>query len=744
MTATTNYRSRQIQPGISEQRNFRSRRIVNRAQSTRSHLQSAKRSSQGAQQIASKLLGGASKHTPQKSAPRKSNGGLAAKAAKSFIEGKTAPGKSTGGLGQKTARSFISGIGKQQGKKPQGAISQAGKAAAKKAVKSTVKNSARAASGGTSLVVEAGIALLKTKTGRRIIVGLCLLSLLTWIGLFLLPIILLDEATGPTSQVAGAVNTQAANTALQQTPGVPSGVPTASIEPFEQAEKQTSVPWEILFAIFYYEHLGGTTVANQAGTCPPTTTAPYCPATSTFSSPPPPGTIGPFGYSQKLLSQYGLTKSDVNNLNGALTVTAGAIAQYMQSQNVPGSAGLLSGIQDTGNGMTYTTTPNSVAYDQAMLGALSKLPIANQSTSLDENILTLAQDWELGSVNSAQSGGAGAYMVCANATGKTVSIVDNNGQTLDLDGEQIANAAIISSTAKQMGLPLAASVIATMTALQESSLFNYPNANVPGSIGYPGSQLGGYTTSNPPNNGTSLGLFQQQNNWGSIAQRLNQADATKLFLQRLVAIPNWQSQPYGQDAQTVQGSKYPLAYQPWQQGASTLVGAVSGIKCSAGVSTANLTGVAKTVVSAASAFIGNTPYVWGGGNAAGPTLGASGTGAVGPAGYVGKPGFDCSGLTLYAFAQAGIDLPHYSGTGGQFSIVESSPTFTTNISQLQPGYLVFFVGVGDGGSYGNPGHVGIYIGNGQMINAPTTGQMVSIAPVTQSTAGGFVGGGMPG
>jgi len=56
---------------------------------------------------------------------------------------------------------------------------------------------------------------------------------------------------------------------------------------------------------------------------------------------------------------------------------------------------------------------------------------------------------------------------------------------------------------------------------------------------------------------------------------------------------------------------------------------------------------------------------------------------------------------------------------------------------------VFFMGVGDNGSSGSPGHVGIYIGNGKMINAPTTGQMVSIAPVTQSTAGGFIGGGYP-
>jgi cell wall-associated NlpC family hydrolase len=82
------------------------------------------------------------------------------------------------------------------------------------------------------------------------------------------------------------------------------------------------------------------------------------------------------------------------------------------------------------------------------------------------------------------------------------------------------------------------------------------------------------------------------------------------------------------------------------------------------------------------------PYVWG---SAGPTT------------------FDCSGLVVWSFAQAGISLPHYSY--GQMAM--GAPVAA---SDLQPGDLVFFYG----GS-----HVGIYIG-GQFIHAPHTGTVVQV------------------
>ncbi|ADK13240.1 MULTISPECIES: NlpC/P60 family protein [Clostridium] len=96
------------------------------------------------------------------------------------------------------------------------------------------------------------------------------------------------------------------------------------------------------------------------------------------------------------------------------------------------------------------------------------------------------------------------------------------------------------------------------------------------------------------------------------------------------------------------------------------------------------------VVAYASNFLG-VPYVWGG---------------------TSPSGFDCSGLVQYVYAHFGIDLPRTS---------QEQQTVGTAVSrdELQPGDLVFF---------GSPAyHVGIYVGGGQFINAPKTGDVVKIA-----------------
>ncbi|MBP1054001.1 peptidoglycan DD-metalloendopeptidase family protein [Rhodococcus qingshengii] len=109
------------------------------------------------------------------------------------------------------------------------------------------------------------------------------------------------------------------------------------------------------------------------------------------------------------------------------------------------------------------------------------------------------------------------------------------------------------------------------------------------------------------------------------------------------------------------------------------------------------------VVSAAREYLG-TPYVWGGGGTGGPSNG----------------GFDCSGLTSFAVhaASAGkVALPRTSEE--QWSVGVEIP-----IDRAQPGDLVF----GGWGPNG-PGHVGIYAGGGQMVHAPTTGDVVKEAPL---------------
>jgi cell wall-associated NlpC family hydrolase len=104
------------------------------------------------------------------------------------------------------------------------------------------------------------------------------------------------------------------------------------------------------------------------------------------------------------------------------------------------------------------------------------------------------------------------------------------------------------------------------------------------------------------------------------------------------------------------------------------------------------------------------PYSWGGGNAAGPSRGIdSGAGTV---------GFDCSGLMLYAFAGVGIKLDHYSGS--QYNAGRKVPN-----SQMRRGDMLFW---GPNASQ----HVALYLGDGQMLEAPYTGSVVKISPVRSS------------
>jgi peptidoglycan DL-endopeptidase CwlO len=100
-----------------------------------------------------------------------------------------------------------------------------------------------------------------------------------------------------------------------------------------------------------------------------------------------------------------------------------------------------------------------------------------------------------------------------------------------------------------------------------------------------------------------------------------------------------------------------------------------------------------SVVDVAMQYLG-TPYVWGG---ASPS------------------GFDCSGLVVYAYGQIGVSLPHYTGALWQSGSSVSS-------DQLAAGDLVFFNGLG---------HVGIYIGGGQFIHSPHTGDVVKISSLSE-------------
>jgi cell wall-associated NlpC family hydrolase len=84
-------------------------------------------------------------------------------------------------------------------------------------------------------------------------------------------------------------------------------------------------------------------------------------------------------------------------------------------------------------------------------------------------------------------------------------------------------------------------------------------------------------------------------------------------------------------------------------------------------------------------------------------------------GAAGPDHFDCSGLTMYAYAAAGISLPHHAAS--QFN-----EGHHVSQGELQPGDLVFFES--------NLGHMGMYIGNNQFIHSPHTGDVVKISDLS--------------
>lgn len=374
-----------------------------------------------------------------------------------------------------------------------------------------------------------------------------------------------------------------------------------------------------------------------------------------------------------------------------------------------------------------------------------------------------------GSSNSGGGcgGGAGLNQPGGAAVGATAP--------QDLPAASRANAATIIHVGQSMQVPPQGIIVALATSSRESGGFkNYANdgtdprltpdqKDVVQSLQLPHDAVG--------HDHGSIGIFQQQFPiWGTVAELMDPATAARKFYEALLKVRGWESMPVTVAAQTVQGSAFPDAYAAHEVVARQLYGELAGtaaatvpgapaaadvalVACPANPANGPIgvvangitvqlpaqagvagtltfpTQAAATAATAGLSYLG-TRYSWGGGSPAGPTVGIHDGGVADSFGDYDHPGFDCSGLMLYSYAQAGVFFGR--DTNAEFAQVKTHVPW----AQAQPGDLLF---------YGNPAlthHVAMYLGqvDGKqlMLEAPQSGDVVKVSTVR--TGGDFLAG----
>lgn len=299
---------------------------------------------------------------------------------------------------------------------------------------------------------------------------------------------------------------------------------------------------------------------------------------------------------------------------------------------------------------------------------------------------------------------------------------------LDDPAEQIPNAKTIQATGVAMNIPARGQIVALATALQESGLRNLTYGDR-----------------------DSLGLFQQRpsQGWGTANEILDPVHASTMFYEALEKVSGWQSLSVTQAAQAVQKSGFPEAYAKWEPLATALQQAIEPLLSKAG-------GTSPSPLPSGSDSKASAPPSTGGGCMAGgdgTDFGTIPPGAV-PAGYkipadappkvqtairwaLGQLGTpyqwggnctdshgpdpmgrcDCSSLMQESYKAAGVTLTRTTYT----QVKEGKPV---SVDALRPGDLVFTVGTAE-----VPEHVGMVVGQGLIVNAPHSGDVVRLAPL---------------
>ncbi|MFK8851165.1 C40 family peptidase [Streptomyces sp. Ac-502] len=259
-----------------------------------------------------------------------------------------------------------------------------------------------------------------------------------------------------------------------------------------------------------------------------------------------------------------------------------------------------------------------------------------------------------------------------------VAVGDGDGST-GLSAEQIKNAQAIIAAGQQMQIPVRGQIVAITAALQESGLRNLDHGDR-----------------------DSIGLFQMRpsQGWGTREQILNPAWAARKFYSMLLKVPGWQGMTVNDAAQAVERSGYPDAYGKHERKAVQIVTAIGG--STAGVTPADTagctpvidtpTGATGTALKSMLDQVGK-PYVWG---------------ATGP------DAFDCSGLIVWGWRQAGYELSVRTSQQ-MYNVATPVPA-----GQEKPGDLIFTEMDKQAGVAG-PAHVLVVVRPGLAVEAPRTG-----------------------
>ncbi|MEU5655032.1 C40 family peptidase [Streptomyces sp. NPDC047737] len=337
---------------------------------------------------------------------------------------------------------------------------------------------------------------------------------------------------------------------------------------------------------------------------------------------------------------------------------------------------------------------------------------------------------------SASCSTDGAQGVDASAVAKQVKVILDGGDKgsvsvpgLDAPADQVPNAKTIQATGVAMNIPARGQVVALATALQESGLRNLTYGDR-----------------------DSLGLFQQRPSmgWGMASEILDPVHASTRFYEGLKKVSGWQSLAVAQAAQAVQKSGFPEAYAKWEPLATALQKAIelllqksgdpsshsspsgsadiggSPSSDSAGGCSADGDGTdfgiipagalpdeykipatapreVQTAIRWALGQLG-TPYQWGG-----SCTDSHGKGPMGRC--------DCSSLMQQAYKAAGVSL-----TRTTYTQVKDGKS--VSVDALKPGDLLFTEGTA-----AVPEHVGMAIGQGLIVHAPHTGDVIRITTV---------------